>query len=590
MKKIISLFLTAIIVLSVCAVGVSAAPTLSKSSVVLTKGYSTTLKVNGTGGTVSWSSDNTSVATVSGGKVIAKGVGTANIKATVRGTTLTCKVSVVATKITLSTNLITIGVGDTVTVTATVLGDKSGFSMANSNSAVAKGKFISPARFKDNKIQFNVTGYRPGTASVTLYRKNYRDTYFKAVSIRVTDAENGYNQDATVRAINDKVEMEVGGTTQIAVWASNPSDLTAYSYNSTIVSLTRAGASGNTVYYNLKALKAGKTTIKAYDDTDTTRYTEIPVTVNSKAEYYKIYDTVAPTKRLATDVLLDFVYNNKNYYMLAPYDYDVAETNTIFAQNFKKFEYGKVYNKYPGYVASTDIIKNFYDNRFNIKTLYVVLPRDYEDPDFNTVKAAYLDTYDYYTIYNLSPKKSTTSDYITSWTIKDQKTNKTITRYMLLPSGYDQTKANQIRDNDQIDHNGYSYYVVYENYPQALLNNERVYSWYKDDDSKQARYLIAPMGSEDFIRRNDVIRQQNKYPTYFTPYSDRILSGEYMIKPEKEGIVEQTIVLNDWTKTTYVLVDYTDPNWKAKLQSGVEGRFYTTIAGKNYGTTSYKDS
>jgi uncharacterized protein YjdB len=588
MKKIISLFLTAIIVLSVCAVGVSAAPKLSKSSFVLAKGYATTLKVTGTGKTVTWTSDNTAVATVSsGGKVVAKAVGTANIKATVAGTTLTCKVSVVATKITLTPETLTIGVGDTVTVTATVLGDKSGFSMANSNSAVAKGKFVSPARFKDNKIQFNVTGYRAGTASITLYRKNYRDTYFKAISVRVTDANNGYNQDATVRAINDKVEMEVGGTTQISVWASNPRDITAYAYDTTVVSVTRAGTSGNYVYFNLKALKAGKTSIKAYDDTDTSRYAEIPVTVKSKAEYYKVYETVAPTKLLATDELLSFTYNSKNYYLLVPYDYDVANTNTIIAQFTKKYEYGKVYDKYPGTLSSTDIVKSFYDNRYTVKTLYVVLPKGYEDPDYDTVRAVYLDVYDYYTIYNQSPKKSNPSDYITSWTIKDLKTNKTTNRYMLLPSSYDQDKANQIRDNDQSEHNGYIYYVVYTTYPTNTRSGDRIYSWYKNNDSKQPRYLVAPGTEEDFIRRNDTIRKENNYPTYFTPYTDAI-SGYTISDYTKEDVSIQTVVLNGWTKRTYVLVDYTDPNWKTKLENCVEGRFYTTKAGDFYGNTSYK--
>jgi hypothetical protein len=588
MKKIISLFLTAIIVLSVCAVGVSAAPTLSKSSLVLAKGYSTTLKVTGTGKSVSWSSDNTAVATVSSsGKVIAKAVGTANVKATVSGTVLTCKVSVVATKITLSPTTLTIGVGDTVTVTATVLGDKSGFSMANSNSAVAKGKFISPARFKDNKIQFNVTGYRAGTASVTLYRKNYRDTYFKAISITVTDANNGYNQDATVRAITDKVEMENGTTTQISVWASNPKSITAYSYDSTVAGISRAGTSGNYVYFNVYAHKPGKTSIKAYDDTDTTRYTEIPVTVNDKPEYYKIYETVAPAKLQSTDVMLNFTYNNKTYYLLAPYDYDVADTNTIIAQFTKKYEYGKVYNKYPGTVNSLDFIKSFYDDIYTLKTLYVVLPRDYEDPDYDTVKAGYLGIYEYYTIYNESPKKTMMSDYITSWTVQDLKTNKTLNRYMLLPSSYDQKRVNQIRDDDQLGHNGYSYYVIYTTYPTNTRSGDRIYSWYKDNDSKKARYLVTPATEEDFLRRNDTIRKENGYPTYFTPYTDAI-SG-YTIKDyTKEDVSIQTIVLNGWTKRAYVLVDYTDPNWKTKLANCTEGRFYTTKAGEFYGNTSYK--
>jgi surface glycoprotein (TIGR04207 family) len=588
MKKIISVFLTVIMVLSVCAVSVSAAPTLSKSALTLAKGYQTTLKVTGTGQAVTWASDNTAVATVSGGKVVAKSLGTANITAKVSGYTLTCKVTVVATKITLSPEILTIGVGDTVRVTATVLGDKSGFSMSNSNSAVAKGKFVSPAKFVNNKIQFDVTGYRAGTASITLYRKNFRDTYFKAISVQVTDGEIGYNGDGDIKAVDTKVEMEDGSTAQISVWSSDPTNTTAFAYDSSVVKVERVGKNGNYVYFKLTALKAGSTVIKSYNNPDYTKYTEIPVKVNPKPKYYQIYETVSPTKQKSTDVILSFTNKSKNYYILVPYDYDEANTNSIIADYTKTYKYDTVYDKRPTKINSSDVIKTFTARVNNTsKTIYVLYPYGYEEADYNTTMALYTDTYDYYIIYNTSPKKLYKTDVIITWSVKNLKNNNTTVRYMLLPIDYDGEKANDIRSKDQLAHNDYAYYVVYSKYPQNIRTGERVYSWYKDNNSNQVRYLIAPSKGENFVLRNDVIRKENGYATYFTPYTDNGSIGT----PDsvKETISIQSADVDGWSQRVYVLIDYTDPNWKTKLKNCLNGTFYTTKQGDFYGTTVYNN-
>lgn len=67
---------------------------LNKTEATITKGFSTTLKVDG-GKAVSWKSSNTKVATVKNGKVTGKTKGSATITATLEdGTELRCKVSV----------------------------------------------------------------------------------------------------------------------------------------------------------------------------------------------------------------------------------------------------------------------------------------------------------------------------------------------------------------------------------------------------------------------------------------------------------------------------------------------------------------
>lgn len=79
-----------------CKVTVTDPVKLNKTSLTLQVGSSYTLKVKHLGGRkVTWSSDNTSVATVQGGKVTARKAGTCKITAKLSdGKTLTCKVTV----------------------------------------------------------------------------------------------------------------------------------------------------------------------------------------------------------------------------------------------------------------------------------------------------------------------------------------------------------------------------------------------------------------------------------------------------------------------------------------------------------------
>ena len=99
---------------------------LDKTSLTLTKGKTYTLKttVTGTNKAVSWSSSNSSVASVDkNGKVTAKTKGTATITAKVDGISASCKVTVnelAKTTIKLDKTKVTLGVGEPCTLKATV--------------------------------------------------------------------------------------------------------------------------------------------------------------------------------------------------------------------------------------------------------------------------------------------------------------------------------------------------------------------------------------------------------------------------------------------------------------------------------------
>ena len=99
---------------------------LDKTSLTLTKGKTYTLKttVTGTNKTVSWSSSNSSVASVDkNGRVTAKTKGTATITAKVDGVSASCKVTVnelAKTTIKLNKTKVTLGAGEPCTLKATV--------------------------------------------------------------------------------------------------------------------------------------------------------------------------------------------------------------------------------------------------------------------------------------------------------------------------------------------------------------------------------------------------------------------------------------------------------------------------------------
>ena len=122
--------------------------TLNSTTLTLNAGGSSTLTAtvtpsNATNKTVTWTTSNPSVATVSGGKVTAVGAGTATITATASGgqkATCTVTVRVPVTGISVSRSTLSLTVGATSTLTATVSpsnASNKSYSWSSNNNAVA---------------------------------------------------------------------------------------------------------------------------------------------------------------------------------------------------------------------------------------------------------------------------------------------------------------------------------------------------------------------------------------------------------------------------------------------------------------------
>ena len=162
--------------------------TLDRATLTMTEGDTQTLSAtvkpdNATDKTVTWTSSNTSVATVDGGKVTAVAPGTATITAKAGDKTATCAVTVEkkvvpVTSVTLDRTTLTMTEGDTQTLTATVKPDDATdktVTWTSSNTSVATvdgGK---------------VTAVAPGTATITAKAGDKTATCAVTVNQKIVD-------------------------------------------------------------------------------------------------------------------------------------------------------------------------------------------------------------------------------------------------------------------------------------------------------------------------------------------------------------------------------------------------------------------
>ncbi len=232
--------------------------TLNKTSLTLGKGESMTVTAeieptNTTNKSVTWTTSNSSVATVSGGKITAKNNGTATITAkTSNGKTAACKVTVknAPAKITLTKGVLTIGVGEKYSLGSNV---NSGAGCATrtyrtSNSSVVKmtktnwtGEFV---------------GVKPGVAYVTVRTYNGKEHSCK-VTVKAAPK--------SVTISKKTLTLKVGQTATLSCWTNDGSGCAKRTFrtsNSSIVKMTKTNWTGS-----FKAVKAGTAwvTVRTYN-------------------------------------------------------------------------------------------------------------------------------------------------------------------------------------------------------------------------------------------------------------------------------------------------------------------------------------
>ena len=233
---------------------------ISSTSLNLVVGNTSTLTATYTGtGTLSWTSSNTSVATVSNGKVTAKAAGTAVITVTdgVKNSQCIVTVTAPATK-TLKINtkpFSTVAVGGTLQIDYTYSGDKSKLTWSSDDTSIFT--------VDQNGV---VTGKSTGTTGVIVTDGSITRVISITVMVRTTSLEmNGYNA-----PLYDGVVKYAGDYTSLRVWTmptNSNRNITVTSSNSSVVSVSweKDSTNKNYVTLNFKSAGSAKVTIASAD-------------------------------------------------------------------------------------------------------------------------------------------------------------------------------------------------------------------------------------------------------------------------------------------------------------------------------------
>lgn len=553
-KSLLSVFLAVFMVVSLMAIP-SSAVSISKSSITVTKGYQATLSVSGTSKAVTWSTGDKSIATVSSkGKVVGKKPGTTYVYAKVGGTTLKCKVTVVAAKLTASSSNVTFDKkGDTKTITMTVKGSHSGLTVNTSNKNVATASWVKPVSWDGDKVKLTITAKGPGTATIKVYLKNYPSTCYSNISVKVggsSGSSSSSNSSTDKMSIltnpKDSIEVATDGTAILQVYATNHNNLAYTIADTSIATATGGAVSANIKNFTIKGLKSGTTTIRFYDKNDTSTYCDVKIVVKANT-YYEFY-TTRPDKQNPSDSVCSIQVGSTTYYMLVPANYDPAYVNSLIGPKFNQYAYYEIYTSAPSRINSGDTYREFYHTNTNYSygARYVLLPKDYDEVLLNTAIAQYNNRFEYWTVYAANPTRLSQWDYLETWTVMDSTTGKATNRYLLVPyTAYDSDRIKAIKEADIASNSAYSYYVGYTTWPSVNNNTDKIISYRKGNTAK---YMVVPKDDSGIAKANDAIAKDTGIYEYNVIYSAMPAAGAN----------EKVVTVQSGSKYYYVLIKSTD--------------------------------
>lgn len=584
-KRFLCTLLTAVMLLTLCPLTVSAATSLkiSKTSVTLTKGYYTTLKIN-TSKKAAWSTSDKSVATVSSsGKVLAKSAGSCYITAKVGSSSVRCKVTVVNGKLAVSQSTVNLDEGESIYLTVTATGSHS-VGVVHSDRSIAKAGWVKP--WNGNNIRLKITGVSAGKTTIKVRMSKYTEiSKTITVNVNAADLEIEENEDTSSSASSTailtgttSVNVEKGKTSTFEVYSGNTAKTTVTSSNTNVATVSQPKWSDNGNGTVTVTGVSGGTAVITVANTENAN-SKKTITVTVTADGYYVVNTTVPYKKLASDSVINWVSDNKTYYMLVPYGYDTAHTNTAFAKETKP-QYYLVYDEVPSKIASDDQTASFkHTVEGKSVTRYILLPRNYDAVRSTTASASYTNKFNYYTVYNVTPAKQSVSDVIRTWQASVD--GVLYTRSVLLPANYSEDQLKEIMNSDisvnntyysvsesapqkndakdtvyQFAYNGkmynvllpenfdpakrdtaiakftgnFNYYVIYTEKPEKLISTDTVKDWRKIVDNKsETRYMLVPAGySEEFYKSliSDDVNSGNIYYVISDSYPSVVQNGD----------------------------------------------------------------
>ncbi|MBP0956107.1 MAG: Ig-like domain-containing protein [Oscillospiraceae bacterium] len=427
--------------------------------------------------------------------------------------------------------------------------------------------------WKNDDIRLKLTAKGSGSTTVKISMTKYPDVY---TTIKVTVKGN----DAVLLTSQTSVTTMVDSQASVVIY-SDVNNMVDYSFaDNTIAKLTEGTWKDGYCTLGITGLKAGSTTLTLTRRDNPAVKKQIAVTVSGSG-YYTVC-TTPPQKQANGDSILKWTDSKTlmTKYMLVPANYDIAKANSAVAADSKVYEYYTVYDVKPAKTASTDTISEFsatVDGKAVIR--YVLLPASPDTPTYNTVVADYTGTVEYWKVYNKSPesKKFRSTDIVKSWTTTVN--YKAVTRYILLPLNYTEEKLNEIIAADSGVSLG-GYYSVSETRPALKASNDKIieFTAYINGISKTC-FVLAP-ANYDEAKVNDAIAA---YRGYFDTWV------VYTVKPVSQV---PTDIVQSWKKivdgkqvTRYMLLPlgYDEAKFKEYMNKdlGTSSSAYYTI------TTSY---
>lgn len=352
--------------------------------------------------------------------------------------------------------------------------------------------------WKDDDIRLKLTAKGSGSTTVKISMTKYPEVY---TTIKVTVKGN----DAVLLTSQSSVTTKIDTQASVVIY-SDVNNMVNYSFaDNSIAKLTEGAWKDGYCTLGITGLKAGTTTLTLTRKDNPAVKRMITVTVSGSG-YYAVTSS-RPEKQSINDSILSWT-DNKNLtikYMLVPANYDIAKANSAVAADSKVYDYYTVYDVQPVKTASTDTISTFtatVDGK--AVTRYVLLPASPDTPTYNTVVADYTNTVEYWKVYNRSPenKKFLSTDIVKSWT--STVNYKSVTRYILLPFGYSEDKLNQIISADAGMNYG-GYYSVSEARPTLKASTDQIISFPVTLQGVSKTYYVLVPASYDEAKVNDAI-------------------------------------------------------------------------------------
>ena len=346
---------------------------LNRSSITLNVGGSYTLTKtvypsNATT-TFTWTSSNATVASVSNGKITAKKAGTATITVkTSNGKTATCKVTVnpvYPTSISLNRSLITLGVGESCTLTKTITPTNANQSCTwtSSNLAVVS---VSDGR---------ITAKKAGTATITVKTSNGKSTTCK---VTVKPAPTSVKVSISSLTLGKGDIQSISAITNSGSWSTN---FTWSSSNTNVAIVTRTTA--NQAKISAKGEGTTTITVKTYNGKIATcKVTVINVTrVNLDVYSVNIPSNMIYEKESNGDVV---IYDKYNY-----------NFNTGSNHHFGRLIYITKYTSKTTYTNTLSVMPSvdlgYHNGAYYIAIYPTDVPYYYDGPDIYRQK--YMESY-----------------------------------------------------------------------------------------------------------------------------------------------------------------------------------------------------